>query len=198
MYRTLDWKGKKVTVGRYGQLQFFGRPDYWYIDKVVDTGDLPAHPGSFQPPRHYFHAAELMEVLQKAGLRRISACKRDKSIIFKGDEYEPGKYPESKKTDYHDIYFLNQELGYLYPEEEVKERIAYITENTKDIVFVAELDNEVIGYIHGRPYHLLYFDSLVDIMGIVVKGNFRNTGVGSALLNSLECREKENGYSGLR
>jgi hypothetical protein len=69
MYRTLDWKGKKVTVGRYGQLQFFGRPDYWYIDKVVDTGDLPAHPGSFQPPRHYFHAAELMEVIKKDGLR---------------------------------------------------------------------------------------------------------------------------------
>lgn len=33
-------------------LDFFGRPDYWYIDKVVDTGDLLQHPGVSQPPRH--------------------------------------------------------------------------------------------------------------------------------------------------
>lgn len=32
-------------------LDFFGRPDYWYIDKVVDTGELPQHSGVSHPPR---------------------------------------------------------------------------------------------------------------------------------------------------
>ncbi|SNX54460.1 class I SAM-dependent methyltransferase [Thermoanaerobacterium sp. RBIITD] len=53
-------------------LDFFGRPDYWYIDKVVDTGDLPQHPGVSHPPRHFFDAEELMGVLQKAGLKDIA------------------------------------------------------------------------------------------------------------------------------
>jgi len=103
-----------------------------------------------------------------------------------------------KTTDYNDIYILNQELGYFYPIDKVKERIAYITENTKDIILVAQQDNEVIGYIHGSPYELLYSDSLIDIRGFVVKEKYRNTGVGSVLINSLECWAKENGYSGIR
>ncbi|GMG97011.1 GNAT family N-acetyltransferase [Tepidimicrobium xylanilyticum] len=103
-----------------------------------------------------------------------------------------------KITDYYDIYLLNQELGYFYPMEKVKERIEYITQNTKDIILVAQQDNEVIGYIHGSPYELLYSDSLINILGFVVKEKYRNIGVGNMLINNLECWAKENGYSGVR
>lgn len=103
-----------------------------------------------------------------------------------------------KTTDCHDIYLLNQELGYFYPVEKVKEKIAYIIENTRDIILVAERYNEVIGYIHGSPYELLYFDSLINILGFVVKEKYRNMGIGSLLLNGLECWAKENGYKGIR
>lgn len=47
---------------------------------------------------------------------------------------------EIKITDYNDIYFLNQDLGYFYPIEKVKKRIARITQNTKDIILVAQQD----------------------------------------------------------
>lgn len=103
-----------------------------------------------------------------------------------------------KITDYNEIYSLNQELGYMYPLEKVKDRISYITEYTKDIIFVAEQDNEVIGYIHGSPYELLYSDSLINILGFVVKEKYRSNGVGSVLISSLENWAKENGYSGVR
>ena len=105
---------------------------------------------------------------------------------------------EIKITDYKEIYLLNQELGYLLSIEKVKERISYITENTKDIILVAEQDNEVIGYIHGSPYETLYFDSLINILGFVVKKDYRNIGVGNVLINSLEDWSKQNGYSGIR
>ncbi len=105
---------------------------------------------------------------------------------------------EVKITDYTDIYLLNQELGYSYPKEKVKERITYITQNTKDIIFVAQQDNEVIGYIHGSPYELLYSDSLINILGFVVKEKHRSTGVGNMLVNHFECWAKENGYRGVR
>jgi len=105
---------------------------------------------------------------------------------------------EVKITDYTDIYLLNQELGYSYPKEKVKERITYITQNTKDIIFVAQQDNEVIGYIHGSPYELLYSDSLINILGFVIKEKHRSTGVGNMLVNHFECWAKENGYRGVR
>lgn len=103
-----------------------------------------------------------------------------------------------KITDYNDIYLLNEELGYSYAIEKVKERIVYITKNTKDIILVAEKYNEVIGYIHGSPYELLYSDSLINILGFVVKEKFRNTGVGNELINAIECWAKKNGYTGIR
>lgn len=103
-----------------------------------------------------------------------------------------------KATDYNDIYLLNQELGYSYAIEKVKERIVYVAKNTKDIILVAEQCNEAVGYIHGSPYELLYSDSLLNILGFVVKEKFRNTGVGSELINALECWAKKNGYTGIR
>lgn len=103
-----------------------------------------------------------------------------------------------KDTDYNGIYLLNQELGYSYAVEKVKERIIYITENTKDIILIAEQCNKIIGYIHGSPYELLYSDSLINILGFVVKENFRSTGVGNKLINALECLAKKNRYTGIR
>ena len=101
-------------------------------------------------------------------------------------------------TDYNDIYLLNQELGYLYAIEKVQERIKYIIDNTKDIILVAQQNDEVIGYIHGSPYELLYSDSLINILGFVVKEKFRHIGTGNVLIGKLECFAKENGYSGIR
>ncbi len=64
-----------------------------------------------------------------------------------------------RTADYNDIYLLNNEFNpklYLFSAEKVKERIDYILCNTKDIIFVSEQNNEVIGYIHGSPYELLF------------------------------------------
>ena len=105
---------------------------------------------------------------------------------------------EVKITDYTDIYLLNQELGYSYPKEKVKERITYITHNTKDIILFAQQDNDVICYIHGSPYELLYSDSLINILGFVVKEKHSNTGVGNMVVKHFESWAKEKGYRGVR
>ena len=108
---------------------------------------------------------------------------------------------EIKLADYNDIYLLNQEFNpklYTFSAEKVKERIQYIAENTKDIIFVCEQCNEVIGYIHGSPYELLFSDSLINVLCFVVKEKYRNNGVGSKLIESLECWAKDNGFSGIK
>ncbi len=46
---------------------FFNSPEYWHIDKVMKTGDLPKHEKVNQPPRHFFEAAELNTLLIENG-----------------------------------------------------------------------------------------------------------------------------------
>lgn len=108
---------------------------------------------------------------------------------------------EIRTADYNDIYLLNKEFNperCTYPLIKVKERIRYVIENTKDIIFVCEQCNEVIGYIHGSPYELLFSDSLINVLCFVVKEKYKNTGVGSKLINSLECWAKDNNFSGVK
>jgi ubiquinone/menaquinone biosynthesis C-methylase UbiE len=50
---------------------FFSNPEYWYIDKVMKTGDLPRHEKVNQPPRHFFEAAELNNLLIESGFDEI-------------------------------------------------------------------------------------------------------------------------------
>ncbi|MEK3916309.1 GNAT family N-acetyltransferase [Paenibacillus sp. FSL H7-0331] len=108
---------------------------------------------------------------------------------------------EIRVSDYHDIYLLNQDFNsrlYVFSEEKVKEKIEIITKETKDIVFVYEQTKEVIGYIHGSRYELLFSDSLVNVLGFVVKESYRNQGIGSMLIERLEQWGKDNGFSGMK
>ncbi|MEV5029555.1 GNAT family N-acetyltransferase [Paenibacillus sp. LPE1-1-1.1] len=108
---------------------------------------------------------------------------------------------EIRVTDCHDIYLLNQDFNpnlYLFSEEKVKEKIENIIKKTKDIIFVYEQNNEVIGYIHGSPYELLFSDSLVNVLGFVVKEKYRDQGVGSMLIERLEQWGKNSGFSGIK
>ncbi|MCB2290047.1 GNAT family N-acetyltransferase [Clostridium sp. CS001] len=105
---------------------------------------------------------------------------------------------EVVEDDFQNIYLLNKDLGYEYDEQKVKIRIQHILKNTKDVIFVAEQNHEVIGYIHGSPYELIYADSLVNILGLVVKEQHRKLGIGGKLIDRLEVWAKENGFYGIR
>ncbi|HEX2945571.1 MAG TPA: GNAT family N-acetyltransferase [Clostridia bacterium] len=108
---------------------------------------------------------------------------------------------EIRTSDYNDIYLLNQELNpklHQFSAEKVKERIDYILQNTKDIIFVSEQNDEVIGYIHGSPYELLFSDSLINVLGFVVKEKYRDNGVGSMLIGHLEDWVINNRFSGIK
>ncbi|MNS55829.1 putative acetyltransferase [compost metagenome] len=108
---------------------------------------------------------------------------------------------EIRVTDYHDIYLLNQEFKpnlTAFSKENVREKIEKIIKNTKDIIFVCEENNEVIGYIHGSPYELLFAEPLVNVLGFVVREKNRNQGIGSMLMECLEQWAQNNGSSGIK
>lgn len=108
---------------------------------------------------------------------------------------------EIRGTDYHDIYLLNQDFNPnldLFPEVKVKEKIEMIIKESKDVIFVCEENNGVLGYIHGSPYELLFSESLVNVLGFVVKEKYRNQGIGSMLIERLEQWGKSHGFSGIK
>ncbi|MZQ86848.1 GNAT family N-acetyltransferase [Paenibacillus sp. 5J-6] len=108
---------------------------------------------------------------------------------------------EVRISDYEDIYILNQHFNpnlSVFTEEKVKEKLVTLTTKTKDIIFIYEQNNEVIGYIHGSPYELLFSDSLVNVLGFVVKKEYRNQGIGRMLIESLEQWAKNAEYSGIK
>ncbi len=64
------WGVFKSILGRNTQ-GFFNRPEYWYVDQVLDSGDLPKHPEVPHPPRHFFEATELRELMESASFKDI-------------------------------------------------------------------------------------------------------------------------------
>jgi len=50
---------------------FFGRPDYWMIDEVLETGNLPEHSDVPQPPSHFFVSNELKTLFKNVGFKNI-------------------------------------------------------------------------------------------------------------------------------
>jgi ubiquinone/menaquinone biosynthesis C-methylase UbiE len=67
------WGTLRHTIGNENlePADFFGRPDYWRIPQVAETGDLPAHPDVNHPPRHFYDSEELRALLENAGLQDI-------------------------------------------------------------------------------------------------------------------------------
>lgn len=46
---------------------FLSKPDYWYIDEVITSGNLSEHPEVAHPSRHMFEAEELRTILENVG-----------------------------------------------------------------------------------------------------------------------------------
>ncbi len=100
--------------------------------------------------------------------------------------------------DYEDIYLLSLELGYSYPADRMRDRIRYVLENTQDIILVAETAGKAVGFIHASPYELMCQDPIVNILGFIIKEEWRGSGIGHMLMTEIEKQAKERGFTGSR
>lgn len=64
------WGIFKALLGRNFQ-GFFNNPEYWYIDKVIASGDLPKHEKVAHPARHLFEATELKKLMESTSFKDI-------------------------------------------------------------------------------------------------------------------------------
>lgn len=60
-------------------------------------------------------------------------------------------------TDAKAIHDLNlRELGYDYSDDATKEKIVKVLDSSKDRIYVALIDGNVIGYVHANDYECDY------------------------------------------
>ena len=89
------------------------------------------------------------------------------------------------------------DLGYDCSCEFVSTRISNLDKG-KEKVFVAEVNGIVAGYIHAEKYQTLYFEPMINILGLAVSSEFRRRGIGRMLLKRAERWATEVGIHKIR
>lgn len=102
-------------------------------------------------------------------------------------------------SDSKAIQKLNSiELHYDYPLEDTTKKLELILSLDWQIIYVAEIDGQVAGYVQAHKYIGTFGDLFVNIMGLAVSKDFQRNGVGKALMFAAENWAQEIGAEGVR
>lgn len=104
---------------------------------------------------------------------------------------------KAKFSDLPYIISLILELGYEITEEEVKERLE-ILNNDSNSIYAETSNNEVVGLVHTAIYNTMLLKKAAIIMALVVAKDYRRNGLGDLLINKAEQWAKENRSLGIR
>ena len=81
--------------------------------------------------------------------------------------------------DAEDLAKLAGQLGYPSTVAQICKRFEMLVERTdENVIFVAESNGDVIGWVHAHIYILLVDDPETEIGGLVVEDKFRGQGIG--------------------
>ncbi len=105
----------------------------------------------------------------------------------------------AKISDSEDIYYINKtSLGYEYDLDKQRNNLKAVLNDKTQVVFVADIGNKVVGYIHLTSYDVIYTDTYKNCLGLAVDNVYKRMGIGSELLKQGEIWAKENGAVGIR
>lgn len=105
---------------------------------------------------------------------------------------------EALINDYNDISTLcERELGYSCDERYIKLRLTNLDHN-RECVYVATINDNVVGFVHVEKYEPLYIPKIGNILGLAVSSNYQRKGIGRKLLTAAEKWAKEHGLEAIR
>jgi GNAT superfamily N-acetyltransferase len=96
------------------------------------------------------------------------------------------KIREADKNDKETLAILCNQLGYEVKTEDIPFRLDQINELKHQIVYVAVIDQRVVGWIHVYLCPLLISGLQAQLGGMVIDEKFRNKGIGKKLLRQAE------------
>ena len=85
-------------------------------------------------------------------------------------------------TDVSAITQLSHQLGYEISESGSFSNLEYILNSKYDIVFVAEYENKVVGWIQVSKLIHLETGMFCEIVGLVIDATVRNKGIGRQMV----------------
>ena len=103
----------------------------------------------------------------------------------------------ARKEDSESISELMRELGYKTSVDLIREKIGEVVQSDIDQVFVAVIDNQVVGCVSCHLTQLFHQKGRAGrITSLVVLKNYRNTGIGTRLVKAADHFFQSNGCSG--
>jgi predicted N-acetyltransferase YhbS len=101
-------------------------------------------------------------------------------------------------NDRSEITVLTNQLGYPSSEEKVGEILKVVMTHDDHEVFVAQKENEIVGYIHLVCTIRLGSDPFVEIAALVVDDSKRKQGIGKSLIVKAQEWANEKRYKYVR
>ena len=92
----------------------------------------------------------------------------------------------AKSTDAARVAELSGILGYPVERAAMQRRLERSGEHDEHVVFVAEINGDVVGWIHGVEHEFLVAGRIGEICGLVVAEGQRTSGVGRRLVEAVE------------
>ena len=111
---------------------------------------------------------------------------------------EPFDIRQSHIQDADRIRILSEQLGYSSTLKQIEQRLKKIQSNAAHILYVATVINDyVVAWGHASVTDLLMLPNQVILWGLVVDENYRNQGIGQALIQSIEQWANQLGCAGI-
>lgn len=108
------------------------------------------------------------------------------------------RYRIASTTDSSEIARLSGQLGYNVEKNQVIERLNKIVDQKDHVVFVAEIEGKLIGWIHAHGRYLIESPPYVEIGGLIVDSTFRGQKIGKFLVERCEEWSKLLGFKEIR
>lgn len=107
-------------------------------------------------------------------------------------------YREADSRDSVGIARLSGQLGYPSNVDEIERRLRFITGCQDNVVYAAEIDGELVGWVHAHGRYLIESEPFIEIGGLVVDGEHRGAGIGKRLMNMCEEWAQASGFREMR
>jgi predicted N-acetyltransferase YhbS len=107
-------------------------------------------------------------------------------------------YRIASTNDSSEIARLSSQLGYPVEKNQVIERLNKILDQKDNVVYVAELTDKLIGWVHAHGRYLIESPPYIEIGGLIVDSNFRRLKIGNSLVEKCEEWSKLSGFNEIR
>ncbi|MBR9859401.1 GNAT family N-acetyltransferase [bacterium] len=93
---------------------------------------------------------------------------------------------KATSNDHEQIQSLSRELGYDLDPEIQSRHLNHLLNNSSNLVLVAEMESQVIGFIHAYAAITLTSTPFIEIAALIVGQHHQGQGVGRALVQAIE------------